>query len=153
MYSGMNHSRLMTGTTGWKPCWRLAPWAVMVRSGAATDAAGCAVALKFINAEAMAQVDPSLRGHWRAHLEREIVFLTGLDADEIPPHRHPDRRRAGGRPAGAGDGRLRADLGQWLAQQRRGSGAAADLAQVLGWAEQILDGLEVVHQAGFVYGI
>lgn len=118
---------------------------------AATDAAGCAVALKFINAEAMAQVDPSLRGHWRAHLEREIVFLTGLDADES---RHIvtliDAGLVDGQPVLIME-RLQADLGQWLAQQQRDQAPPPDLAQILDWAEQILDGLEVVHRAGFVY--
>lgn len=118
---------------------------------AATDAAGCAVALKFINAEAMAQVDPSLRGHWRAHLEREIVFLTGLDADES---RHIvtliDAGLVDDQPVLVME-RLQADLGQWLAQQRRDQAPPPELAQILDWAEQILDGLEVVHRAGFVY--
>ena len=118
---------------------------------AATDAAGCAVALKFINAEAMAQVDPSLRGHWRAHLEREIVFLTGLDADQS---RHIvtliDAGLVDDQPVLIME-RLQADLGQWLAQQQRDQAPPPDLAQILDWAEQILDGLEVVHRAGFVY--
>ena len=118
---------------------------------AATDDAGCSVALKFINAEAMAQVDPSLRGHWRAHLEREIVFLSGLDADQS---RHIvaliDAGLIDGQPVLVME-RLQVDLGQWLAQQRRDQAPPPDLAQILDWAEQILNGLEVVHQAGFVY--
>lgn len=118
---------------------------------AATDDAGCAVALKFINTEAMTQVDPSLHSHWRAHLEREIVFLNSLDADQS---RHIvtliDAGLIDGQPVLVME-RLQADLGQWLAQQRRNQTPPPDLAQILDWAEQILNGLEVVHRAGFVY--
>ena len=118
---------------------------------AATDAAGGAVALKLINAEAMAQVEPGLRGHWRAHLEREIVFLNSLDADQS---RHIvtliDAGLVDGQPVLVME-RLQADLGQWLAQQRRDQAPPPDLAQILDWAGQILDGLDVVHRAGFVY--
>ena len=118
---------------------------------AATDSAGGTVALKLINAEAMAQVDPSLRGHWRAHLEREIVFLNSLDADQS---RHIvtliDAGLVDGQPVLVME-RLQADLGQWLAQQRRDQAPPPDLAQILDWAGQILDGLDVVHRAGFVY--
>ncbi len=117
---------------------------------AATDAAGRAVAVKFINVEAMTQADPALHGHWRAHLEREIAFLAGLDADQS---RHVvallDHGVVDGQPALVLE-RLQANLGQWLVQLRRES-APPDLAQILDWAEQILDGLEVVHRAGFVY--
>jgi len=117
---------------------------------AATDAAGRAVAIKLINAEAMTQADPTLHGHWRAHLEREIAFLRGLDADQS---RHVvallDHGAVDGQPALVLE-RLQANLGQWLAQLRRES-TPPDLAQILDWAEQILDGLDVVHQAGFVY--
>ncbi len=118
---------------------------------AATDAMGRAVAVKLINAEAMTQADPTLHGHWRAHLEREIAFLSGLDADQS---RHVvallDHGEVEGQPALVLE-RLQANLGQWLAQQRRDGAPAPDLGQVLDWAEQILDGLDVVHQAGFVY--
>jgi serine/threonine protein kinase len=118
---------------------------------AATDDAGRAVALKFINAEAMAEADPSLRGHWRAHLEREIVFLNGLDADQS---RHIvaliDAGLVDDQPVLVLE-RLQANLGQWLAQHRRDRASPPDLAQILDWAEQMLDGLEVVHRAGFVY--
>ena len=117
---------------------------------AATNAAGRAVAVKLINAEAMTQADPALHGHWRAHLEREIAFLRGLNADQS---RHVvvllDHGEVDGQPALVLE-RLQANLGQWLAQLRRES-APPDLAQILDWAEQILDGLDVVHQAGFVY--
>ena len=118
---------------------------------AATDGAGRAVALKFINAEAMAEADPSLRGHWRAHLEREIVFLNGLDADQS---RHIvaliDAGLVDDQPVLVLE-RLQANLGQWLAQRRRDRAPPPDLAQILDWAEQMLDGLDVVHRAGFVY--
>jgi len=118
---------------------------------AATDSAGGTVALKLINAEAMAQVDPSLRGHWRAHLEREIVFLNSLDADQS---RHIvtliDAGLVDDQPVLVME-RLQADLGQWLAQQRRDQASPPDLTQILDWASQILDGLDVVHRAGFVY--
>ena len=117
---------------------------------AAADAAGRTVAIKLINAEAMNQADPALHGHWRAHLEREIAFLRGLDADQS---RHVvtllDHGEMDGQPALVLE-RLQANLGQWLAQLRQES-TPPDLAQILDWAEQILDGLEVVHQAGFVY--
>ncbi len=117
----------------------------------ATDAAGRAVAVKFINTEAMNQVDPTLHGHWRAHLEREIAFLTGLDADQS---RHVvallDHGVVDGQPALVLE-RLQANLGQWLAHQRRESAPSPDLAQIMDWVEQILDGLDVVHRAGFVY--
>lgn len=116
----------------------------------ATDAAGRAVAVKLINAEAMTQTDPALHGHWRAHLEREIAFLKGSNADQS---RHVvvllNHGEVEGQPALVLE-RLQANLGQWLAQLRRES-APPDLAQVLDWAEQILNGLDVVHQAGFVY--
>ena len=117
----------------------------------AADAAGRAVAVKFINVEAMTQADPTLHGHWRAHLEREIAFLTGLNADQS---RHVvallDHGVVDGQPALVLE-RLQANLGQWLARQRREDAPAPDLAQILDWAEQILDGLDAVHQAGFVY--
>ncbi len=118
---------------------------------AATDPSGRAVALKFINTEAMSQADPTLRGHWRAHLEREIAFLAGLDAAQS---RHVvtlfDHGLVDDQPVLVLE-RLQANLGQWLAQQRRENAPSPDLAQILDWADQILDGLEVVHGAGFVY--
>ena len=118
---------------------------------AATDQDGRAVALKFINTEVMAQADPSLRGHWRAHLEREIAFLAGLDAEQS---RHIvtliDHGQVDGQPVLVLE-RLAANLGQWLAQQRRDNAPPPDLEQILDWAEQILSGLEVIHHAGFVY--
>ena len=117
---------------------------------AATDAAGRAVAVKLINTEAMTQTDPALHGHWRGHLEREIAFLKGLTADQS---RHVvvllNHGEVDGQPALVLE-RLQTNLGQWLAQLRQ-KGASPDLAQILDWAEQILDGLDVVHQAGFVY--
>ena len=118
---------------------------------AATDPAGRAVAIKLINAEAMTQADPALHGHWRTHLEREINFLRGLDPDQS---RHVvallDHGVVDGQPALVLE-RLQANLGQWLARQRRESAPPPDLVQILDWAEQILDGLDVVHRAGFVY--
>jgi serine/threonine protein kinase len=118
---------------------------------AATDDAGGAVALKFINAEVMAEADPGLRGHWRAHLEREIVFLNGLDADQS---RHIvaliDAGLVDDQPVLVLE-RLQTNLAQWLAQHRRDRAPPPDLAQILDWAEQMLDGLEVVHRAGFIY--
>ena len=118
---------------------------------AATDPSGRAVALKFINTEAMSQADPTLRGHWRAHLEREIAFLAGLNADQS---RHVvtlfDHGLVDEQPVLVLE-RLQANLGQWLTQQRRENRPLPDLAQILDWADQILDGLAVVHGAGFVY--
>lgn len=117
---------------------------------AATDADGHAVALKLINTEAMTQADPTLHSHWHAHLEREIAFLDTLKATPSPhivtliDHGQVDQQ-----PALVLE-RLQANLGQWLTQQRRAS-ALPDLAQILDWAKQILDGLDVVHEAGFVY--
>ncbi len=116
---------------------------------AATDPEGRAVALKLINTEAMSQADPALRGHWRDHLEREIAFLDRLNADES---RHVvalfDHGLVDDQPVLVLE-RLQANLGQWLAQQRQH--APPDLTQILDWAEQIVDGLDVVHGAGFVY--
>lgn len=118
---------------------------------AATDPTGRAVALKFINTDAMSQADTSLHGHWHAHLEREIVFLAGLNAAQS---RHVvtllDHGRVNDQPVLVLE-RLQANLGQWLAQQRRNGAPPPDLACILDWAEQILDGLEVIHRAGFVY--
>ncbi|MDS4032248.1 MAG: protein kinase [Candidatus Contendobacter sp.] len=118
---------------------------------AATDSTGRAVAIKLINAEAMTQAAPALHDHWRRHLEREINFLRGLDADQS---RHVvallDHGAVDGQPALVLE-RLQANLGQWLAYQRREGASPPDLAQILAWAEQILDGLDVVHRAGFVY--
>ncbi len=118
---------------------------------AATDDAGHAVALKFINTEAMSQADPSLRGHWRAHLEREIAFLASLSAEQS---RHIvtllDHGQMDGQPVLVLE-RLAANLGQWLAQQRRDNAPPPDLERILDWAGQILAGLEVIHHAGFVY--
>ncbi len=118
---------------------------------AATDAAGRAVALKFINAEAMSQADGSLHGHWRAHLEREIAFLDGLGDEQsrhvvtLLAHDQVD-----GQPVLVLE-RMQANLGQWLSQLRREGAPPPDLACILDWAEQILDGLDVIHRAGFVY--
>jgi serine/threonine protein kinase len=118
---------------------------------AATDPAGRGVALKFINTEAMSRVDPALHGHWRAHLEREIAFLDGLDADQS---RHIvtllDHGQANGQPVLVME-RLHANLGQWLAQQRRESELPPELERVIDWTGQILEGLEAIHRAGFVY--
>ena len=118
---------------------------------AATDANGRAVALKFINTEAMSQADSSLRGHWRAHLEREIAFLAGLDADRS---RHIvallDHGQVDDQPVLVLE-RLAANLNQWLGLQRRDGAPPPDMARILDWAEQILDGLDVIHHAGFVY--
>ncbi len=118
---------------------------------AATDPAGRGVALKFINAEAMSRADPALHGHWRAHLEREIAFLARLDADQS---RHIvtllDHGQAGGQPVLVME-RMHANLGQWLAQQRRESELPPELERVIDWARQILEGLDAIHRAGFVY--
>jgi serine/threonine-protein kinase len=112
---------------------------------AATDPAGRAVALKFINTEAMAQADPTLRGHWREHLQREIDFLQSLDAARA---RHivtlVDHGQADGQPVLALE-RMQGHLGQFLDTQ------TPDLERILDWAGQILAGLEVIHAAGFVY--
>ena len=118
---------------------------------AAADPAGRGVALKFINTEAMSRADPALHGHWRAHLEREIAFLARLDADQS--HHIVallDHGQASGQPVLVLE-RLHANLGQWLTQQRRESALPSELEQVIDWTEQILDGLEVIHRAGFVY--
>lgn len=118
---------------------------------AATDPAGRSVALKFINAEAMSQADPSLHGHWRAHLQREIDFLGDL---ESPRSRHIiallDHGQADGQPVLVLE-RLQANLGQWLFQLRRDGATPPDLNRILDWTGQILDGLDVIHRAGFVY--
>lgn len=118
---------------------------------AATDEAGRAVAIKFINTESMIQADPSLRGHWPEHLEREINFLRDLDADQsrhivtLLHNGHVD-----GQPVLVLE-RLAANLGQWLAQRRRDNKPLPDLEQILDWAGQILAGLDVIHNAGFIY--
>ncbi len=118
---------------------------------AATSMDGKPVALKFINTEIMAQADPSLRGHWRAHLEREIAFLAGLDVEQsqhivtLINHGQVD-----GQPVLVLE-RLAANLGQWLVQQRKENAPPPDLEQVLDWARQILAALDVIHDAGFVY--
>ena len=118
---------------------------------AAMDDTGRTVALKFINTEAMSQADPSLRGHWRAHLEREIAFLASLNAEQS---RHIvtllDHGQIDEQPVLVLE-RLSANLGQWLAQQRRDNAPPPDLERILDWAGQILTGLEVIHHAGFVY--
>ncbi|MDQ5910512.1 MAG: Non-specific serine/threonine protein kinase, partial [Pseudomonadota bacterium] len=118
---------------------------------AAMDNAGHEVALKFINAEMMAQADPSLRGHWRAHLEREIAFLAGLDPDQA---RHVvaliDHGQVEGQPVLVME-RMAANLGHWLAQQQRNNAPPPDLERILDWAGQILAGLDIIHNAGFVY--
>ena len=118
---------------------------------AAVDAAGLPVAIKFINAEAMNQAEPALHGHWRAHLQREITFLTGLNAEQsrhvvtLLNHGEIDEQ-----PVLVLE-LLQGNLRQWLVQQQRENAPPPDLAQILDWAEQILDGLDVVHQAGFIY--
>lgn len=130
---------LSTGTGSYGQVW------------AATDATGQAVALKFINTEMMFQADPSLRGHWRAHLEREILFLKGLDAEQS---RHIVRLlhhgSVDGQPVLVLE-RLAANLGQWLARQQRDNAPPPDLERILDWAGQILAGLDVIHGAGFTY--
>lgn len=118
---------------------------------AATDEAGRAVAIKFINTEIMTQADPSLHGHWREHLEREINFLRDLDADQsrhIVTLLHDGQ--VDGQPVLVLE-RLAANLGQWLAQRRRDNKPLPDLEQILDWARQILTGLDVIHNAGFIY--
>ena len=118
---------------------------------AATDTAGQPVAIKVINTEAMLQADPALHGHWRAHLEREIAFLSSLDASQS---RHVvvllNHGVIGDQPALVLE-LLQANLNQWLAWQKREQAPPPDLMQILDWACQILDGLDVVHQAGFIY--
>ncbi len=118
---------------------------------AATDGAGHAAALKFINTEAMSQADPALQGHWRAHLEREIAFLDGLSTEQS---RHIvtllDYGQIDHQPVLVLE-RLQANLGQWLAQQRRNGAPPQELERILDWTRQILTGLEVIHRAGFVY--
>ncbi|MDG4553011.1 MAG: protein kinase [Candidatus Competibacter sp.] len=118
---------------------------------AASDGAGRAAALKFINTEAMSQADPTLQGHWRAHLEREIAFLDGLSTEQS---RHIvtllDHGQIDNQPVLVLE-RLQANLGQWLARQRRNGAPPQELARILDWARQILTGLEVIHRAGFVY--
>ena len=118
---------------------------------AATDGAGRAVALKFINTEAMSQADPAFQGHWRAHLEREIAFLDGLGAEQS---RHIvallDHGQIDGQPVLVLE-RLQANLGQWLTQQRRDGAPPQELDRILDWARQILTSLAVIHRAGFVY--
>ena len=118
---------------------------------AATDPIGRSVALKFINTEAMSQADPSLHGHWRAHLEREILFLDRLSAAQS---RHIVALLAHGQVDGQPVlvlERLQANLSQWLSQLRRDDGPPPNLAHILDWIDQILEGLDVIHQAGFVY--
>lgn len=118
---------------------------------AAADANGRAVALKFINAEAMSRADSSLQDHWRAHLEREIEFLAGLTPSQS---RHIvtllDHGQLDGQPVLVLE-RMQTNLGHWLARRRRAAEPPPALPQVLDWAEQILAGLDVIHQAGFVY--
>ena len=118
---------------------------------AAVDSAGRAVALKFINTEAMSQADSSLHGHWRAHLEREIEFLASLTPAQS---QHIvallDHGQLDGQPVLVLE-RMQSNLGQWLAQRRRDGEPPPDLVQILDWAEQILAGLDAIHQAGFVY--
>ncbi|MCB1769105.1 MAG: protein kinase, partial [Candidatus Competibacteraceae bacterium] len=118
---------------------------------AATDAAGYPVALKLINTLAMEQADPSLQGHWRAHLEREIAFLSRLDSEQS---RHIvtlfDHGQIDGRPVLVME-QLFANLGQWLAQKRQDGAPPLEFERILDWAGQILSGLEVIHNAGFVY--
>ena len=118
---------------------------------AATSAGGLAVALKFINTDAMLQADPSLHGHWRAHLEREVVFLQDLKADQS---RHIVKLIQAGtvnnQPVLVLE-RMSGNLDQWLTQRRRDGAPLPDLAWILDWAEQILSGLDVIHQNGFVY--
>ncbi|MCB1918870.1 MAG: protein kinase [Candidatus Competibacteraceae bacterium] len=118
---------------------------------AATDAVGYPVALKLINTLAMEQADPSLQGHWRAHLEREIAFLSRLSSEQS---RHIvtllDHGQLDGQPVLVME-QLSANLGQWLAQKRQDSAPPLALERILDWAGQILSGLEVIHDAGFVY--
>lgn len=118
---------------------------------AATDAVGRSVALKLINTLAMEQADPSLQGHWRAHLEREIAFLSRLNSTQS---RHIvtllDHGQLDGQPVLVME-QLSANLGQWLVQKRQDSAPPLELERILDWAGQILSGLEVIHDAGFVY--
>ena len=118
---------------------------------AAIDGTQRAVALKFINTEAMFQADPSLRGHWREHLEREIDFLKKLRVEQS---RHIvtlfDHGQIAGQPVLVME-RLQANLGQWLTQRAQEDAPPLELDLILDWAGQILAGLEVIHDAGFVY--
>lgn len=117
----------------------------------AVDPSGRTVALKFINTEAMSQADRSLHGHWRAHLEREIHFLGGLSAAQS---RHIVTLLAHGQIDGQPVlvlEKMQANLGHWLEQARRNGDPPPDLCCILDWVDQILMGLDVIHQAGFVY--
>ncbi len=117
----------------------------------ATDSAGGPVALKIINAEAMAAVDPTLHRYWRDHLEQEIAFLCRLDAEQS---RHIitliDHGQLDDQPVLVLE-QMQCHLGQWLAKQRRMGNAPPTLSSILNWVKQILSGLDTVHQAGFVY--
>ena len=106
---------------------------------AATEAHGQPVALKIINAETMAQADPSVQGHWRAHLEREIAFLTHSEVHRSASIvRLLDHGLIDGQPVLVLE-RFPTNLGQWLAQQRTRHAPPPDVSQILSWATQIMD--------------
>lgn len=114
---------------------------------AATAHDGCPVAIKFVNAARMAQVDPAFGPAWRAHLEREIEFLRPLRAEETAHIvQLLDHGEVDGQPALVLE-RMEANLDQWLRQMPQPLPAR----QALDWARQILAGLTTVHEHKLIY--
>lgn len=129
------NERIDSGSSGYGAVW------------AARDPDGRPVAIKLVKTDRMTQVDPAFGPQWRAHLEREIDFLSQLRDDEAAHIvKLLDHGEVDGQPALVLE-LLRANLDQWLKQ------APQPLAPrlVLDWARQILAGLTTVHAHNLVY--
>lgn len=108
------------------------------------------VALKFVNAQQMAQALPGQRERWIASACNEIAFLESLrpwDGRHIV--RLLDSGWHDGLPVLALE-LLSGDLGRHVAR-RRARGDAPDLAQVLDWIGQLNGALAKVHGHGWRY--
>lgn len=129
------NERIDSGSSGYGAVW------------AARDPDGRPVAIKLVNADRMTQVDPAFGPQWRAHLEREIDFLSQLRDDEAAHIvKLLDHGDVDGQPVLVLE-RLQANLDQWLKQTPQ----PLPPRLVLEWAQQILAGLTTVHAHNFVY--
>ncbi len=106
------------------------------------------VALKFIHAENQAQAGDTAGRQWQMHLQREIDFLGKLTDEAQTEHivKLLNYGDVANQPVLVLE-RLHTNLNHWVHQQAK----PLPLGQVLEWARQIVAGLAIIHENGFVY--